>query len=231
MGIAKTVNAIGDYNFYSLDYNKFAKKIGNIFEVNINLSFSSKEDELINDDICFKFNQKDTYHLNAFIYHFDNSSDNWYYIYKLIIPFHFEYEDTLELEFCPNNLFQLNFLPFNSAWQFFIDDMLGNNDYYSSQEDIMIKISNIRNFYIEICNKINSKKVILWTDAYYETENEMFLHFLPNVKYSLNDISIRLIQKDKLSLYNFSYLFYRKTRAINENNHFLDMAIIDEFYN
>ncbi len=39
MGIAKTINAIGEYDFYSPDYHFFAKTISMLFKVNLNINF------------------------------------------------------------------------------------------------------------------------------------------------------------------------------------------------
>jgi len=39
MGIAKTMNATGEYNFHSSDFNQFIEELGQLFHINIHASF------------------------------------------------------------------------------------------------------------------------------------------------------------------------------------------------
>jgi len=75
MGIAKTMSAIGEYNFFSPDYHQFIVKLEQLFHVNIHASFydhvyvdvvEPKEIE----DKNFDFNFLETYNLHVDIFTF-----------------------------------------------------------------------------------------------------------------------------------------------------------------
>jgi len=146
MGIAKTMNAIGEYDFYSSDYRQFIEKLGELFRVNIRAHFfdqtlAEEEDYTEIEDEYFDFHFSETYNLHVDHFEFNKSKlsqENKYCQYELTIPVQMEYENELSLSFYQNRIFQLYFLPCSNYWKFFIEDIIGTNDQnYKSRAEIV----------------------------------------------------------------------------------------------
>ena len=234
MGIAKTMNAIGDYSFYTNDYIEFAKNLCTRFEINLEVYFvdltsnyaaNDKNDEFID----FKFSK--TYKLAVSYYDYDEDKPdpkNIYCTYEMFIPVDLKYEKELILEFLPNGIFQLCFLPFSNAWRFFIEDIQGINDhYYKSHLEVDEQIQEIRNCYISILKKIDSKEVIIWTHANYKTEDEFLFNQAPNKVDTLDDIKEAIKKLDNITLYNFIDSIKQINKFDNQSD--LEIAFIDKF--
>jgi hypothetical protein len=237
MGIAKTINAIGGYDFYSPDYHTFIKTISLLFKVNLNVDFfahlSEEESEYDKESEFFDFGEKDTFSLTVNYFKLDDNKplqDNVYCDYELRIPVDFEYEKELLLQFFTTCIFQLNFLPLNSTWNFFIEDLLGHNDcYYKSHLELLQEKKYIRDEYIRILNKINCKEAIIWTDAYYKTESKIQDAQKIDTKLTIKDLVKSLQEIDKLTLYNFADAVNQKIEIKSNQNSFLDIALYDNF--
>lgn len=237
MGIAKTINAIGAYDFYTSDYRLFIKTISTLFNVNLNVSFiahiEEEKTEYDKESEFFDISQKDTFNLTVNYFKLiDNKPilDNVYCDYELRVPVDFEYEKELLLQFFTTGIFQLNYLPLNSTWNFFIEDLLGDNDhYYNSHSEVVKEKLSIRDEYIRILNKINCSEAIIWTDAQYKTESIIQEIQTIHTKLTLQDVIKSLEEIDKLTLYNFSDVLNQKLEIHSNRNSFLDIALFDNF--
>ena len=196
------------------------------------MSFIDGDTEYDKEEEYFDVGVSETYKLTVNYYVNDDGPllqpDNVYRDYELQIPVHFEYEEELLLELFANGIFQLNFIPFNNAWQHFIGDIIGENDHhYNSHREVVDEIINIREGYIDILQKIECKQVILWTDAYYKT--------LQKIEYStsepiltLKEIMTYMKEVDNMRLYNFLDALNGKVTIVSEiNDRYLDIALID----
>lgn len=238
MGIAKTMNAIGEYNFYSSDFNQFTEELAQLFCVNIHASFfdynyaNGAEPEDI-EDKYLNFNFSETYKLHVGIFSYDEKKSfpgNKYCQYELTIPVQLENEIELTLTFYPNGIFQLDFLPFSNHWQIFVEDIIGVNDkYYNSHEEIVLAISKIRECYIEILKKIKCSEVIIWTDAHYKTEEEFIFSQSFNTKYVLDDVKNTMQKLDGIYIVPFMDAVNLNLKINSKREWYLDIAFVDKF--
>ncbi len=235
MGIAKTINALGEYNFYSADYSSFCQKVSRLFGVNLTVyHWSCIEDDTTydKDEEYLDIGATETYKITI-CYHVDNDGlpqqpGNLYCDYELHIPVHFENEDELLLEFFANGIFQLNFIPFNNAWKQFIQDIIGENDhYYNSHREIVEEIIKIREVYIDILQKFDCKQVILWTYAYYKTLEKIEYRSSEPIL-TLQEIMSYMQEVDNMRFYNFYDALKGKVTIVSEiNDRYVDIALID----
>lgn len=238
MGIAKTMNAIGEYNFYSSDFNQFIEKLAHLFCINIHATFfdndygNGAEPEDI-EDKYLNFNFSETYKLHVGIFSYEKNKSfpgNNYCQYELTIPVQLEKEHELPLTFYPNGIFQLDFLPFSNHWQFFVEDIIGkNNKYYNSHEEIVLAVSKIRECYIEILKKIKCSEVIIWTDAHYKAEEEFILSQNFNTKYVLDNVKNALQKLDGICIVPFMDAVNKNIKIRSKREWYLDIAFVDTF--
>lgn len=239
MSSTKTMNALGVYTFYSQDYLTFIKSISEMFNVNVYVFFSAlfeneeEEKQYEIESQIFDFGKKETYILTVYFSKFDIQKpleNNVYCSYSLYLPVDFEYEKELSLEFYATGVFQLQFLPFNTTWKFFIEDIIGLSDhYYQSEMEIIDETKTIRNKYIDILAKINCKEVFLWTDSYYKTEYYIEDAKDFETKLSFNDIKNSLKETDNLTIYNFAQVLSRKIKIENAKYDYTDVVLYDNF--
>lgn len=236
MGIAKTINAIGEYKFYTKDISEFVSIISSKFKVNlqvsiINMTSTFKANEKPDELYDFKF--QETYELLINFYDYDDNHPdptNTYCTYDLQIPINFKFEKALSLEFYPNGIFQLNYLPFSKRWRFFIDDIKGINDNnYQSRKEVVNEILEIRSCYITISKKIDCKEVVIWTDANYQTEDEFIFNQKPNKLNTLGNIKTALQELDKVTIYDLVESIDHKSQFDNRSD--LNIAFSDTFEN
>lgn len=237
MGIAKTINAIGKYDFYTFNYEEFTKKISTFFNVDLEIvffhhidefeeydEFSSLENETLNSGFT------DTWKMTINYFKIDENlpvEDNLTCSYELYIPVNIKYEKELILEFCDNGLFILNFLPFENAWCFFIEKILGLSDkHFKTKTQFSDDLNSVRNGYLNILKKINCSEVILTTDANYR-----FLNYLdPSSKHiTLNELIQVMNQEDNINIYNFCDIVNTRQKIDSKRNSYLDIALIDNF--
>lgn len=236
MGIAKTMHAIGVYHFYTNDYVAFAKEIGKRVKANIEVRF---EDYTINDEMLNKGREvfdngyKEVLQLNVItdFYNYENPTEGAYIYYVLILPIDLVYQDELCLEFSPNGIFQLYFLPFSSSWSSFINDLKNKtNSLYPAQSDSILKnINRIRSAYINLLQKINSNEIIIWTDYFYQTE-EKYLHsqhFTSQI--SLVELKTAMVELDKLQLFDFMQVVNQEIKIDSTIYSDFQIAFIDKF--
>ncbi len=210
MGIAKSISAIGEFGFYSDDYKIFASTIGQFFSANIKARFFDHlcEDEILKkNDEFIDLGKFITLPMTVSFCRYDESKpsyQNSYCTYEIEIPVQIKYKRNLTLAFIPNGIFELRGLPFSISWYGFIADILGSNDhYYASHKIYVHEILKVRNCYIDILSKINCSEVIIWTDAYYETEDRYIYDIRSNKIDRFQDIVKDIYQLDKITLFNF----------------------------
>ncbi len=238
MGIAKTMSAVGEYTFYSSNHGKFIEKLGKLFHVNILARFfetTIAEEESFGgiEDKYFDFRFSETFYLDVGFFNYDESAlldKNKYCIYELRVPVHLEHEDELTLSFNPNGFFQLGFLPFSNYWANFIEDIIGLNDrYHESHEEIVSAIYKIRKCYIEILKMINCSEIIIWTDAYYKTEEKFILDQKINKKNVLNELKKGIKELDGINIVPFMEAINQEIKIKSREKNYLDIAFHDKF--
>ena len=229
------MSAVGEYDFYSPDYKGFAKTIANLFHVNLELGFfhyTMKDSYIEKENEFLNFGYKDTYHLEVSYYDYNEKNPVpaiIYSTYQLTIPVELEHEKSLCLDFGPNNLFSLLYLPFSGNWRFFIEELNGDYDCNKNHDNIIESKLKIRNCYISILSKINSNKVVLWTDADYKTEEKIIYNDIPFAKNNLNDLIYNLENLDNVKIYNFLEVLNQKISIKEYLNCCLKIAFIDDF--
>ncbi len=236
MGIAKTMHAIGVYPFYTNDYRAFATEIGKRFKANIEVRF---EDYTIDDEMLNKGKKvfdngfKEMFRLNVIIdfYNYEHPADGSYTYYVLTLPIDLIYQNELFLEFCPNGIFQLYFLPFSNSWSSFIHDLKNRiNSVFPDQcESILKNINRIRSAYINLLKKIDSNEIIIWTDCHYQTE-EKYLHsqqFTSEI--SMVELKTSMVELDKIQLFYFMQVVNQEIKIDTNVHSDLQIAFIDKF--
>jgi len=234
MGIAKTMNAVGDYSFYSPDYKQFARILGNLLKVNFNAYFFSCFSDETYDDRApeffdFQFNSCCALHVNAYQYNEGEADpENTFLVYEVLIPVDFEHENELKLEFWPNGLFQLNFLPFSNYWRFFIDDLMGISDkYVRSHDEIVAPVLKIRETCLALISKLNCSEIIIWTDARYQTEDQLIYHQFPGKTNTIQEVKYALQTLDRVRLYPLSVAIQQLIEIICHTPDCTDVAFTD----
>ena len=236
MGIAKTIEAIGVYHFYSDDYNQFAREITNRFKVNLKVCF---EDYTIEESTYEKENElfsggfDKTLQLNVItdFNDYEDSMKGVYTHYLLNIPVDLVYEDELYLEFSRNGVFRLYSLPFSHKWSSFIIDLRDkiNSAYPAQNESILKNINRIRNAYINILHKIDCNEIVIWTDTYYQTEEKYFYSHSRRDKISIEDLKHSMTEIDNLQLFDFMKVVNQETKIDTTIYSDLQIAFIDKF--
>ena len=236
MGYAKTIEAIGVYNFFSDDYIAFAKEITNRFKVNLKVCF---EDNTIEEETSTKRNELidlgfvETIQLNVItdFNNNDNPTEGVYNQYLLSIPVALVYEDELYLEFNRNGVFRLYFLPFSYKWSSFIIDLKDktNSAYPMQNESILKNINRIRNTYINILQKIDCNEIVIWTDTYYESEEKYFYSKHHNSNISMEELKRSMTEIDNLQLIDFMKVVNQGVEIDSSNYSDLQIAFIDKF--
>jgi hypothetical protein len=235
MGIAKTICAYGIFDFYSSDYVQFVSALGQLLKVNINTRFSDdshmdqfgdKENEFYNN------NYDQTYNLTVSYYDIDENNPiagKLNIIYNLEIPINFPHQKELDIEFYPNGIFFIIFLPFDTQWKFFIEDLLGENDhYYKNHKEIVLNIMKIRECYVSNLRRINCKELVIWTDGHFISD-DLHLYQSFDKRYSFMDLIDQIQNLDNIEFYNFMDVVNQKVKIKSNHNEFLDIALIDKF--
>jgi hypothetical protein len=236
MGIAKTICAFGTFDFYSSDYKKFVVTLGQLLKVNIEVKFlsNSSDEDFLSDkeNEIFDFNFAQTYYLTVTYDEIDRGNsnpDNLYVLYNLYIPLDFSNQNELDLEFGPNGIFFIIFLPFDNHWKFFVEDILGKNDhYYDTHAEIVENIMKIRESYVENLRRINCSEIIIWTDGWFKSEDFLFDNS-SDKKYSFDDVVDQISVIDDIVFYNFMEVVGHKVEIESKRHDFLDIAFIDRF--
>lgn len=236
MSLAKSINAIGKYDFYSFDDEAFAKNIANFFKVNLEIFFHYDYEDFENqtpkETEFLDLGYEKTLHLDVRYFKLDEdlpSYNNVTNMYEIRIPVDLKYIDNLFIEFNDTGFFQVDYIPFNGSWNLFMEDLLGiNDDYHNSKKDLIDSILELRNTYVKILQQINCSSVILTTDGSYDFEEEIFVN--PNTKLkSLEDFIQFMKDEDGIKFYNFMDVLINRPTIDSKRNSYLDIALIDNF--
>ncbi len=238
MGMNKSLSAVGEYDFYTADYQVFARTIANIFQVNIeaifhdhtdNNDFADKADEVFD----FQYDKQASLNVYRTLYDYKDKTGLKYISYQFYL--HCDYygeELLLFFDFQPNGIFEVDITPlFFGVWQFFIEDILGWNDkYYHNLQESIETATQLRNFYIPIFQKMNCNEIILWTDANYTCQDELLTFQIPDRKNTFADIVAKLTELDEVSLYNYvEILAQLHPNIFPKRDNCTDIAFIDRF--
>ena len=231
MGVSKTFNALGECTLYTADYVAFAQKIAEVFEVNVKMFFlpyiDEEDTEYEKPPELFDFGKDETYTLVVNFWKIDDSAllhpDNIYVDYELNIPYDYHVQNEMLLNFYQGGIIQLQFIPYESFWRFLIERITGKTRVENTtQLELIQDLINVRNLYIPIFHKLNCNQVVIWTDAYYKTEDKITK---PNL--SLKQIMKFMEEVDNIQLYNFLDVLHKKTVLISNNDMCHDVALID----
>ncbi len=229
MGIGKTINALGEYDFYSSDYKIFLLEISNRFKCNLKVSFDPSLAEFDSKDFkdkeqeFYEFGFENTYLLvvNSFDYDYKNPIPvNTYIGYDLTIPIEWDRKDELFLEFLPNHIFCLKFIPYSNYWCFFVENIISGNS---------VEIKNIRTKYVELLKKIGCSEVMLWTHAYHKWEVEITEEHVPGRIYCLEEVMQIATTKDNIRYYDFMQAIEQKITIESSSSEYHDVGFYDKF--
>jgi hypothetical protein len=229
MGVLKNMYAVSEFEFYSSDYKLFTQILAMRYNVNLEIALNTNDDDTKLELFDFGYSQMYVLEINEHEYKKPwKTENNHYYLYRLKIPVDLQNESQLELEFYPNGICKLNFIPFSNYWSFFINDLLGINDhYYQNHIEIIQNINNIRNCYISIFEKINASKVVIYPDAHYKTEDKyIYTHAYGRIT-KLSDFINSLNKLDKVICYNFMGVVKQKVNICNMKP--IQIAFTDNF--
>jgi hypothetical protein len=236
VGRAKIMMAFGEYSFYSPDYKLFTKELSSLYQVNFTVRLNDciiDGNEIEFKEEFYDYNYHDTLVLIVNQYKYDESKPmqgNHYNAYELEIPVDLSNEKELTIEFLPNGIFEIRYLPFSNLWRFFIEEIKGEHDCeWYPHSIIMDNIVQIRNCYIHILDRINCEKVIVWTDGDYETCDQYFCSQKPGRIHKLDDIISIMIKLDKFKIFNFVDSVLQRIEIPDDNKNYMNIAFLDEF--
>lgn len=116
------------------------------------------------------------------------------------------------LNFYQGGIIQLQFIPYESFWRFLIERITGKTRVENTtQLELIQDLINVRNLYIPIFQKLNCNQVVIWTDAYYKTEDKITK---PNL--SLKQIMKFMEEVDNVQLYNFLDVLHKKNSSYQQ---------------
>lgn len=238
MGMNKSLSAVGEYDFYSADYQVFAQKLASIFQVNIKATFHDYTDNnefanKANEVFDFQYNKQESLYVHHSFFDHQKESGLTYINYQLYLHCDYYGEELfLRFDFQPNGIFEVSITPlFFAVWHFFIEDILGWNDakYHNLQEAIETA-TQLRNFYIPLFKSMNCNEIILWTDANYTCHDELLIFQIPNRKNTFADIVAKLTELDEVTLYDFvEILAQLHPNIFPKYDNCTDIAFIDRF--
>ncbi len=238
MGMNKSLSAVGEYNFYSADYQVFAQKLASIFHVNIEVAVHGYTDEnefpnKANEVFDFQYDKQEYLDVYRTLYDHQEATGSSYFSYQFDL--HCDYygeELLLFFDFQPNGIFEVDITPrFFAVWHFFIENILGWNDkYYHNYQESIETATQLRNFYIPLFKSMNCTEIILWTDANYKSYDELLTFQIPNRKNTFADIITKLTELDEVTLYNYVEILSQLHPEINPKyENCTDIAFIDRF--
>ncbi len=170
--MAKTIYLLGKFNFYSSNYEIFIEKVASLFKCNIYYSidkYSFYKGEEMSGSFFKDFGYKKEASVFVSYLPLDEKNpniENSYIVYDLEISVEYKYELSYTFVFNPNGFFYVISIPFNTAWDFFVEDLSGmslhyyNFSYKEMAKSILLK----RDTYINLLKIIDCKKVIIFSD-------------------------------------------------------------------
>ena len=186
----------------------FAKSIAERFSVNLQIYVcnATEHDLTLPEEKYLDFNHAQQYFLT--VNYYDNNWNNpsrecVHVTYELTIPIKSPNENDLTIEFYPNGVILLSFLTFNHAWVFFISDLKGENDHYSESHKVIVDgFNQLRTAYKLILSKIGCSAILIYTDAPYKFEEELF-RYTNEGRYTFDQVISTAKEFDKVSVFDF----------------------------
>lgn len=207
--------------------------LGHVFNKNFKVIYKEYcfEDYNIDTEIeLFDFGYEDFIEMRiAYLNYFENKppdKENIYACYTVTFPVSLKYAKKLDIEFMPNGIFEIDDIPFSGTWNFFIEDIQGVGQ--GSGNEFIKYVLNVRDCYIEILKNIKCDEVIIWTDAYYRTEEEILFCPIPQKKNTLLEFQNYLTTLDNVKFYKFLDALFRRVEIQSQTNHYLNVAFIDQ---
>ncbi len=227
---------IGVFNFYNADHKIFIKELAERFKVNIDLKIAVKSKRVRSArQQIFNFGYDAIYTLYINYYHRDENkySKDYYIHYELRIPIEAPKDKELTLDFGPNGILEVSFLTFQSTWHYFIKDLKGENDHYSSHQNVIDDINKLRKAYKEILLKLDCKEILIYPDANHKFENTVLFTPKINESYTFKKIVSLAKKLDNLVAIDFCTLLdvndSTKNNPVFMNTKELEIVLIDKF--
>jgi hypothetical protein len=225
MGIAKSIEAYTIYQDYTENTEKFIRKLSDNLNADFIVNTYDKDYEpLHKEDKLTAYSKPNRYRLTICYY------DNYMPVYELRLPINYEYDDSIELVFNPNNSVHIMFLTFEHLWESFIVSLKFESIYEDRQESIE-RYERLRNEYRSLLQKIGIGSIFIVTHAYYHIENLEDEKTYPILTFS----DIRKIAKEMDNLTSFDLEKILRTDKVSEIckdflvTPSLNIAFIDNF--
>lgn len=225
--MAKTIYLLGKYSFYSTDYSAFIENVANLFKCNIRYTID-KYTFYDNDEVIDSFYKDYGYNKEVKILvcyipidEKNPSIENSYIVYDVEIAVENKIDLIYYFSFNPNGFFLVSSIPFNSTWDFFIEELSGMNlQYYNfSYKEMASSIIETRETYINFLKLIDCKKVIILSD-YLNGIVEEFEYPPLNEKSSIDEMLKFIINRYSVKpLILMDILEQRIKISLSENYH------------
>jgi len=206
MGIAKSIEAYAIYRDYTKNTEMFMKKLSDKLNADFIVNTYDREYEPLHiKDKPTEYSKPNKYRLTIIYY------DNDMPVYELRLPINYEYEDSIELVFNPNQSVHIMFLTFEHLWKCFIYALKFESIYENRQESIE-RYETLRNEYIRIFKKLGIDSIFIVTHAHYNIENLENEKMYPTLTFS----DIPKIAKEKDNLTSFDLEKILRTDKVSE---------------
>ena len=181
MGIAKSIEAYAVYHDYTENTELFIKNLSDKLDADFIVNtYDHEYDSLHKIDQLTAYSKTNKYRLTI-NYYVNKKTD--IPVYNLTLPINFEYENSIELSFRPNQSVHIMFLTFEHLWRSLIDVLKFENLYEERQRTIE-KYEKLRTEYISIFKKLDIKSIFIVTDAHYKVEDIVYERDYPFLTFS-----------------------------------------------
>ncbi|MFA5647776.1 MAG: hypothetical protein WC951_05650 [Bacteroidales bacterium] len=200
--MAKTIYLLGKSNLYNTNYMVFIERVANLFKTNIHYTidkYSFFDDEQMNGSYFKDFGYKNELSILVSYYPLDEKNPNIeesFTVYDIEVPVEYKYDLSYTIVFYPNGFFFILEVPFNSTWDFFIEDLAGLYlDYYNlTYKEMVISNLETRDTYVNLLKQIGCKKVIILSDYQQDFIDEL-CYFPINKEWSFDEILKLIVER------------------------------------
>ena len=236
MSRGKTFQAFGVYDFYTSDAYSFLNHLSQRFKANIrfqvnnlsNCAPAMPEEGLV--DTGFET----TIGVSLNYYNADEKDplpEGVYLTYEARFDVTILDEEELFLEFLPNGVFHLCYLPFGTTWHFFIAALAGDA-LYTNRDDTIKQLLEVRKAYARLLQPLAAKKLLHFTNAGYEFEAAIRYCYEKGQTFSIEVIIEAARQKDHLQVFTFSDLLqplpHPELKKLNQQGRTWEVVIVDD---
>lgn len=222
MGIAKNIQAYSVCNFYTTNIDIFIKNLSDKLNADFLINIYDEEYYKIgNENTETNFNKPNKYRLTITLDEYNIQNNVFIFpTYELTLPINFDYGESINLDFYPNNSVHIMFLTFEHLWKSFIDELkfevTYNSDY--SREHYISRYKTLQQEYTNILRSLDIEQILITTHAYYSVEDITDSQKYPKIIFE--DILKVAIEKDKALIFDFKKLLNVSKRN-QLNNTFL----------